>query len=79
MANAKSRTFLALKCQVLVAVLRDFSAASASAWVTMMTGLVAVRAWRRRSRWVAVSTASGFCSSPVLATIWSAGTVSEMS
>ena len=68
-AHAKSRTLLALKCQVLVAVLRDFSASPASSWVTMSTGLVALRAWRRRSRWVALSTASGFCSSPVLATM----------
>jgi hypothetical protein len=41
----------------------------------MTTGCFAVRACFRRSRWAALSTASAFCSSPVAATMWSAGTV----
>ncbi len=78
-ANAKSRTFFALKRQVFMLVARPFSAASASAWVTMTTGAFAVRALARRSRWAAVKTSPGFCSSPVEATMWSAGTVSATS
>ena len=68
-AKAKSRTFLALKCQVLVFVERDFSFSNASSTVTINTGFLAVFALAKRLRCVLVNTFFGFCSSPVAATI----------
>ena len=59
--------------------LAPFSRASASSWLAMTTGCFAVRACFRRSRWAGVSTSPSFCSSPVAATMWSAGTVSSTS
>ena len=67
-AKAKSRTFLAWKTQVFFPVGLPFSAALASAGVTINTGFLAVRACSRRCRWVAVSTSDGFCNTPVDAT-----------
>ncbi len=69
LAHAKSRTFAALNRQVRIAVVPLVSLASASAGVTMNTGLSAVSACFRRARCAGVSTASGFCSTPVEATM----------
>ncbi len=68
-AHAKSRTFSARNTHVLVPSGLDDSFFSASSGVTMNVGSSEVSARRNRSRCITVSTSSGFCSSPVAATM----------
>src|ERR1700747_1718926 len=74
-AQAKSRTRLAEKCQVLVPAARSEPCAVASAFVTIWTASDEVCARARRARWAGVHTASGFVTVPVAATRKPAGSV----
>ena len=60
LANAKSRTFVALNRHVLLFDFFSFSAASASACVTISTGVFAFFACSMRFLCVAVSTSAPF-------------------
>ena len=75
LAQAKSRTFLAAKVQVLVPVARLLSFFTASSWLTMITGFFAVLACSKRFICVLVRTWAAFWSVPVAPTTWSAGAV----
>ena len=78
-AHAKSRTRLALKCQVLVPLSARSPLAWASALVMICTGSAEVRALASRARWAGVHTAAGFVTVPVAATTNPPGTVSVTS
>src|SRR5947207_6633241 len=77
--QAKSRTFLAVRCQVLAPGVRCALYAVASALVMTCTRSAEVFARVSRARSVALHTANGFCTVPVAATTNPAGSVSVTS